>query len=62
MRALAVGAIIIGNGTWSGISIPAAVEDIDPDPARFCLAPPRVENIDGGIVRNVFDRPQQHGP
>lgn len=51
MRALAVGAIVIGDSSGSGILIPAAIEDIDPDSAGFRFAPSRVENINRGIVR-----------
>src|SRR3546814_18568227 len=51
MHALSVRAIVVGACSRSGILITAAIEDIDPDPAGFCLAPPGVANIDGGIVR-----------
>jgi hypothetical protein len=51
MRALAVGAIVVGYGSGRGILIAAAIEDIDPDPPGFCLSSPRVEDIDWGIVR-----------
>lgn len=61
MRALAVGAIVIDNSSGSGILIPAAIEDIDPDSAGFRLAPPRVENIDRGYRPCVFGRPRRYG-
>ncbi len=33
MRALSVGAIVIGNRAGSGILVTASIEDVDPDPA-----------------------------
>src|SRR6218665_2928729 len=37
MRALAVRAVVIGDGCGSGGLIGTAVKDVDPDPAGFCL-------------------------
>jgi len=51
MRALAVGAIVVGNGSGSGIFVAATIEDVDPDPAGFGPSSPWVENIDRGIIR-----------
>jgi hypothetical protein len=51
MRALTVGAIVIGDRPRVRVLIAATIEDIDPNPASLCLAPPRVENIDWGVVR-----------
>ncbi|ANP89856.1 hypothetical protein BA011_29640 (plasmid) [Rhizobium leguminosarum] len=62
MHALAVRAIVISDGTGSGGLIATAVEDVDPDPAGFCLAPSGVENIDGGIVRMYSVKRGDMGP
>lgn len=51
MRALTVGAVVIGDCPRVRVLIAAAIEDIDPYPAGFCLASARVENIDRSIVR-----------
>ena len=51
MRALAVRAVVIGDGCGSGGLIATAVEDVNPDAASFCLTPPGVENIDRGVIR-----------
>jgi hypothetical protein len=50
MPALTVGAIVIGDRARVRVLIATPVEDIDPNPASLCLAPPRVENIDRSVV------------
>src|SRR3546814_1416652 len=62
MHALSVRAIVVGDCSRSGILITAAIEDIDPDPAGFCLAPSGVEHIDGGIVRMYSVKRGDMGP
>lgn len=60
MRALAVGAIVVGNGSGSGIFVAATIEDVDPDPAGFGPSSPWVENIDRGYHPYVFGRPLRY--
>src|SRR3546814_4561353 len=62
MHALSVRAIVVGDCSRSGILITAAIEDIDPDPAGFCLAPSGVEHIEGGIVRMYSVKRGDMGP